>query len=242
MTSAKLAIGKRVKRRILTDGPISANDLETPPAISINAEITIEYVSGPVQITARRPRFAVRCDRRYDSRFRGGHAQRTGGRDHQPAHGSHDGNRFLRRKRNARTRRRCARIRAGTGTQIERMRTLNFLETRSSPMLKKFTTRRNLILGGFALYTLTASAWVARSQSLFPVQEANRQVPQQQRRRFAVFRCQGQRRGRYSEHHDSEKARPRSPPPRPKRPDLRRYAQRVRRHGTVCAVSQRLLP
>ena len=42
-------------------------------------------------------------------------------------------------------------------------------------MLKKFTTRRNVILGGFALYTLTASAWEARSQSLFPVQEANRQ-------------------------------------------------------------------
>ena len=53
MTSAKLAFGKRVKRRILTDGPISANDLETPPAISINADITIEYISGPVQITAR---------------------------------------------------------------------------------------------------------------------------------------------------------------------------------------------
>jgi flagella basal body P-ring formation protein FlgA len=51
LTVTKEAIGKRAKRRILADTPISATFLETPNAISFNDRVTIESVYGPVRIT-----------------------------------------------------------------------------------------------------------------------------------------------------------------------------------------------
>ena len=52
LTTTKAAVGKRVKRRILNDAPLAASDLETPPAVLANAEITIQFVFGAVQVTA----------------------------------------------------------------------------------------------------------------------------------------------------------------------------------------------
>jgi flagella basal body P-ring formation protein FlgA len=52
ITDLQAAIGKRTTRRIQADMPISATVLETPPAISANDRITIEYAFGPIRITA----------------------------------------------------------------------------------------------------------------------------------------------------------------------------------------------
>jgi flagella basal body P-ring formation protein FlgA len=46
------AIGKRATRRLSANLPISATALETPPAISANDRITIEYAFGSIRITA----------------------------------------------------------------------------------------------------------------------------------------------------------------------------------------------
>ncbi len=48
----KEAVGKRTKRNLIADQPISAVSLEMPPAISSNDKITIEWVFGTVRITA----------------------------------------------------------------------------------------------------------------------------------------------------------------------------------------------
>ena len=45
------AVGKRAKRRLLAETPISATALELPPAIMTNARITLEVVSGGIHIT-----------------------------------------------------------------------------------------------------------------------------------------------------------------------------------------------
>ena len=52
LTTTKAAVGKRVKRRILNDAPLAASDLETPPAVLANAEITIQFTFGAIQVTA----------------------------------------------------------------------------------------------------------------------------------------------------------------------------------------------
>ncbi len=52
ITELKEAIGKRAKRRLQANAPIPAAALETPPAISANDRITIEYVFGSIRITA----------------------------------------------------------------------------------------------------------------------------------------------------------------------------------------------
>ncbi len=46
------AIGKRVTRRILPDGLLSATMLEVPPDMAANARLTIEYIYGSIHITA----------------------------------------------------------------------------------------------------------------------------------------------------------------------------------------------
>lgn len=52
LTTTRPAIGKRVKRRILNEAPLAASDLETPPAILANTEVTIQFIYGAVQVTA----------------------------------------------------------------------------------------------------------------------------------------------------------------------------------------------
>ncbi len=53
LTTTKQTIGKRVRRRVLSDAPLAASDLETPPAVLANAEVTIQFNYGAVQVTAR---------------------------------------------------------------------------------------------------------------------------------------------------------------------------------------------
>ena len=52
LTTTKPALGKRVKRRILNDAPLAATDLEAPPAVLANTEVTIQFNYGAVQVTA----------------------------------------------------------------------------------------------------------------------------------------------------------------------------------------------
>ena len=52
LTLTKEAVGKRVKRRVLNDAALAANDLETPPAVLANTEITVQFFYGSVQVTA----------------------------------------------------------------------------------------------------------------------------------------------------------------------------------------------
>ena len=47
-----LAVGKRATRRILAEAPISSGALETPPAVTGNDKVTIEYVFGSIHISA----------------------------------------------------------------------------------------------------------------------------------------------------------------------------------------------
>ena len=53
LTSVKPAIGKRIKKRVLMDSPLSALDLEVPPAVLANVEVTIQFNYGAIQVTAR---------------------------------------------------------------------------------------------------------------------------------------------------------------------------------------------
>ena len=53
LTTTKTAIGKRMKRRIASDAPLTASDLEIPPAVLANVEVTIQFNFGAVQVTAR---------------------------------------------------------------------------------------------------------------------------------------------------------------------------------------------
>lgn len=48
----KDAVGKRARRRILFNAPLSQTALETPPVVSANDRITIEFVVGALRITA----------------------------------------------------------------------------------------------------------------------------------------------------------------------------------------------
>lgn len=48
----KAIAGKRARRRLIAESPISAAALETPPAITANAAVTIEYIFGTIHITA----------------------------------------------------------------------------------------------------------------------------------------------------------------------------------------------
>jgi flagellar basal body P-ring formation protein FlgA len=52
VTELKEAVGKRAKRRLMANQPISTMNLEIPPAISANARVTIEFIIGPVRIIA----------------------------------------------------------------------------------------------------------------------------------------------------------------------------------------------
>jgi flagellar basal body P-ring formation protein FlgA len=48
----KEVVGKRAKRRLAGNAPVSAAHLETPPDLTANTRVTIEYVIGPVRISA----------------------------------------------------------------------------------------------------------------------------------------------------------------------------------------------
>lgn len=45
-------VGKRMTRRLMAEAPLSATMLDTPPAITANDKVTIEYHYGPIHITA----------------------------------------------------------------------------------------------------------------------------------------------------------------------------------------------
>lgn len=51
MTSTREAKGKRVKRRILADAPISGISVETPPLIAVNDRVILEYAVGVVGVS-----------------------------------------------------------------------------------------------------------------------------------------------------------------------------------------------
>lgn len=52
ITELKDAIGKRAKRRLMANLPIAAANLDIPPAVSANTRLTIEFILGPVRISA----------------------------------------------------------------------------------------------------------------------------------------------------------------------------------------------
>ncbi|HLK57570.1 MAG TPA: flagellar basal body P-ring formation chaperone FlgA [Chthonomonadaceae bacterium] len=52
LMSLEQAIGKRATRRIPADSPVPADALETPPAIAAGDKVTIEFIFGPVHVTA----------------------------------------------------------------------------------------------------------------------------------------------------------------------------------------------
>ena len=52
LADVQSVVGKRATRRIVIDGPVSADWLETPPDLKANTRVTIEYVFGSVHITA----------------------------------------------------------------------------------------------------------------------------------------------------------------------------------------------
>lgn len=52
LTDPAQAIGKRAIHRILPDAPVPSDALETPPAIAAGDKITIEFIFGPVRVTA----------------------------------------------------------------------------------------------------------------------------------------------------------------------------------------------
>ena len=52
ITDLEFAVGKRSTRRILPDAPVPSDALETLPAITAGDKITIEFIFGPVRVTA----------------------------------------------------------------------------------------------------------------------------------------------------------------------------------------------
>ncbi|MCX6379334.1 MAG: flagellar basal body P-ring formation chaperone FlgA [Armatimonadetes bacterium] len=52
VTTLKEAIGKRVKRRLFPDSPLSSALLETPPAINAQDKVTLDFTIGQLQVTA----------------------------------------------------------------------------------------------------------------------------------------------------------------------------------------------
>jgi len=52
LTDLRDAIGKRATQRFFANAPLPASALETPPAITANDKITIEYIVGAIRITA----------------------------------------------------------------------------------------------------------------------------------------------------------------------------------------------
>ncbi len=52
LTTLKEAIGKRVKRRLFPESPLSLSFLETPPAINNQDKITLDFSIGQLQLTA----------------------------------------------------------------------------------------------------------------------------------------------------------------------------------------------
>lgn len=52
ITTVKAAVGKRATRLLRTGMPIALSALETPPVLSVNDRVTIEYLYGPIRITA----------------------------------------------------------------------------------------------------------------------------------------------------------------------------------------------
>ncbi len=51
MTATREAVGKKVKRRVLADAPISGANVESPPLIAANDRVTLEYAVGLVSVT-----------------------------------------------------------------------------------------------------------------------------------------------------------------------------------------------
>ena len=52
VTTVKTAVGKRATRRLRMGAPIALSALETPPDLSANDRVTIEYLYGPIRISA----------------------------------------------------------------------------------------------------------------------------------------------------------------------------------------------